>query len=124
MTQFETLLKTGHPLPFFGVDDYKFKLGPYVFEAVEDRSDGYRSMMEEVKEVGEVSTSIFFKQPVDDVWVREADEYPNVDGFYGAFDGYELVGHDDHVWLRFGTSNSSDYYPCFEFHYTPKEPGR
>ncbi len=119
---FDQLLKCGHPMPFHGVDNHQFKLGKHVFEAVEDESDGYRSMMNEVKEVGEVSTSIFFGSPVDDVVIREAAENQEGAEMYGSFDGYELVGYDGHVWLTFGTSNNDDYYPCFEFRYSPRAP--
>lgn len=97
---------------FYGVDGNAFKLGGHVFEAVEDPSDGYRSMLREVAEK-DPSGLIFFRRPLAKVQVKRVDE--------GNFEGYVVVDvTDDHVWLRLGTDHSDDYYPCFIFAYQPK----
>lgn len=108
--------KLGEPLKFYGVDNNRFKLGPDVFEAQEDPSDGYRSYLGTVAKVAEPG-DVFFRKPLDTVTAREVDHVKR--GNY-YFDGYELLGKDGHVWLRFGTDNVDDYYPFFVFEYTPK----
>lgn len=104
----------GNVWPFYGVDGNTFKLGDAVFEAVEDPSDGYRSMMDRVDAViGE--GSIFFGSSIALVRVERIDERD--------FVGYQLVdAHDGHVWLKLGTDEYDDYYPCFTFRYEPKGP--
>lgn len=103
----------GQEFPFFGVDNNTFKLGDTVYEAVEDESDGYRSMLEDVK-VKDHEGLIFFGQPVATVRLVSDD---------GEFDGYRLVDvADGHVWLRFGTDAADDYYPMFTFEYAAKAP--
>lgn len=105
---------------FYGVDCNSFKLDNCVFEAVEDENDGYRSMMSELRVVGEeeVNKLIFFKTPVARVRVEDESE-----GTYSShtFDGYKLVDvKDGHIWLTFGTDNSDNYYPSFSFYYQTK----
>lgn len=103
---------------FYGVDGNMFKLDKNVFEVIENPDDGYRSSMDEVKGPIDVilleKKPIFFRTAVDTVSVRPVNE--------GDFDGFELVSTDDskHVWLRFGTDMSDDYYPCFRFEYNAK----
>ena len=111
----------GQVVDFYGVDGTCFKVGNQVFEAVEDESDGYRSMMEEVYERTdwEQSNLNFFRRPVGRVRVEDVDE--------NLFDGYQLVEVGDgayggHIWLRFGTDNTDDYYPSFIFTYEPMQP--
>lgn len=109
------------PLPFHGVDNHRFRLGPNVFEAVEDPDDGYRSYLGSVQATD--GEGIFFSNPVDTV---EAVEYlEKFDSKAGTRDveGWALrsVG-DGHVWLVFGTEDYWDYYPCFVFRYTPRAP--
>jgi hypothetical protein len=41
-----------------------------------------------------------------------------------TFDGYDLTDDDGHLWLRIGTDNMDDYYPCFTFDYYPKESAK
>lgn len=87
------------------------------FEAVEDESDGYRSMLEEVRTVP-LEGLIFFSSPIANLTVEDvADEV--VAGHYGVFNGYRLVDSTGHRWLLLGTSNSDDYYPCFTVDYDP-----
>jgi hypothetical protein len=102
----------GKVLGFYGVDGNAFKTGRYVFEAVEDENDGYRSMMRGVAEVKDPSGLIFFKRRVATVRVEEDSE----------FDGFRLVDvADGHTWLRLGTDHADDYYPMFRFDYEPKK---
>jgi hypothetical protein len=54
---------------FYGVDNYQFKLGDAIWEAIEDPSDGYRSMLDTV-ERKDTAGSIFFGQPVARVRVE------------------------------------------------------
>lgn len=107
----------GETVDFHGVDCNAFCVSVdgerYAFEAVEDESDGYRSMLAEVKRVP-TAGNIFFEQPVARVTVSM------VEGESGEhFRGYELTDADGHVWLRAGTSNCDDYYPYFTFSYDP-----
>lgn len=122
-TDFDSLI--GQVLPYFGVDNNCFKLGDQAWEAVEDESDGYRSMMEAVRAV-DGADCIFFSAPIARVRVEEADQIRNPWGdnsFDYDSEGYRLVDVDDgHVWLEFGTRNRHDYYPCFTFNHWPKEP--
>ena len=80
------------------------------FEAREDESDGYRSMMDEVVPVP-VAGHIFFKTPVAQVRVERV--------VLADFDGYDLVDETGHTWLRLGTSTTDEYYPMFIFDYAP-----
>lgn len=102
------------PLPFFGVDNNRFKIGDVVYEALEDPDDGYRSYL---TSVAVRDGGIFFPNPVATVTITECSEpEPNND----SFAGYAIKGEDGHQWLKFGTDTSDNYYPCFVFRYTPK----
>lgn len=99
---------------FYGVDNNTFCIGSngsrMALEALEDESDGYRSYF------GCFATSsvgkIFFGTPVARVKF--------VDSSAGPFSGWSLVDvTTGHVWLRVGTDNLDDYYPCFTFDYMP-----
>ncbi len=113
----------GQTVDFYGVDNHMFRLGVEgvlaTFEAVEDESDGYRSMMRDVRTVPDVEAAgIFFATPVAAVVVENADHGTAGDG--DAFEGYALRDPaTGHVWLELGTSNNDDYYPGFEFNYQP-----
>lgn len=105
----------GKTCSFYGVDNGRFRLGldweVQTFEAVEDPDDGYRSMMEKIENI-EGMGGVFFARPVAMVVPARADE--------GDFEGYELRDAETgHVWLRFGTSDTSDYYPYYTFEYMP-----
>lgn len=103
----------GVRLPFYGVDNLHFKLGDKVYEVLEDGDDGYRSYLGSV-EVRETSGLIFFGKPVDEVVCVKAPTD-------GDFDGYDIKSlRDGHVWLRFGTDDSLDWYPSFVFRYQPR----
>jgi len=106
----------GKEFDFYGVDNNCFKLGDTIFEAVEDEDDGYRSCMKEVLIRTDTEHGlIFFQRPVAEVRVAPATEHD--------FDGYMLIDtNDGHKWFKFGTADSSDYYPCFRVEYNPKPP--
>ena len=107
------------PLPFYGVDGNRFKLGDKTYEAVEDPDDGYRSCLGSV-EIRDDGAGIFFPNPVDTVVVVDIDE-PREDGADGAPDGWALRSIvDGHTWLVFGTEHYDQYYPGFLFRYTPR----
>lgn len=112
-------------LPFHGVDNNKFKLGGYIFEVLEDESDGYRSCLETVRRTyidpdrpwhdghGDM---IAFRKPIAKCRVTDDRQYgQNVDDEF-----LHLIDENGHVWLTFGTSNTDDYYPCFRFEYKPR----
>ena len=104
----------GKKFKFYGVDNNQFKLDKVAYEALEDENDGYRSCLGAVV-VKDIEKSIFFRTAIASVWL--------VYDLEGSFDGYRLVDvKDSHVWLRFGTDNSDDYYPWFVFEYSPKAP--
>lgn len=108
---------------FYGVDNNSFKIGVHIFEAEEDEDDGYRSFLRSV-EVKDPAGLIFFGTPIATVRVADLDEISS-DRYETRplHDGYQLIDVDDgHVWLRFGTDVSDDYYPCFIFDYMPKPP--
>lgn len=115
---FDDLLTAG-PVSFYGVDNNMLRVGVngelLTFEAKEDESDGYRSMMNEVALVPGLG-GVFSGVPFCEVTVMVA---PGNSGSHGSFDGYQLVDMRGHVWLTFGTDNSDDYYPSFTFSYTP-----
>ena len=107
----------GESLKFYGVENRVFCVSigrsrkRRAFEAVEDESDGYRSMLDEIREVT-TDGKIFFDRPIATIFVKEVES---------GFSGWELVdAKDGHVWLRFGTDNADDYYPMFTFEYDPK----
>lgn len=114
--KFSDMVGDGKFHSFFGVDNNTFKLGRWIFEAIEDENDGYRSMLGTVeqKDCKEIQYCIFFGRPICQVRVKEAFD----------IEGYELEDADGWVWLRIGTDQSDEYYPWFVFEYKPKEPKR
>lgn len=104
----------GQRVGFCGVDNQTIVLlvdGKLrAFEVVEDEEDGYRSSLEEVREVP-IGDTIHFREPVADVIVSEIAA--------ARCDGYQFADDSGHVWLQVGTDYSCDYYPCFVFDYTP-----
>ena len=105
----------GKTVDFYGVDNNVLCVGTVfdgrmAFEAVEDEADGYRSMLDEVKQVP-LTGHIFFRTPVTKLNISEITS--------PGFSGYVLTDASGHVWLRLGTNCCDDYYPCFTFDYTP-----
>lgn len=106
---------------FYGIDGQKFKLGRYVFE-VTDNGDGYRSYLDEIKEVTE-NFGNFSPKCLAMVTVTKANPIGLREQnapIYNIDSGYRLIDEKGHVWLTFGTDNENDYYPIFVFEYTPK----
>jgi len=105
----------GERVGFCGVDNHTIVLktsrGLRAFEVVEDEADGYRSMLDEAREVP-LADTIHFREPVTEVTVGKVENS-------SAFSGYEMLDRNGHVWLKAGTDYSDDYYPCFVFDYTP-----
>lgn len=95
---------------FYGVCDCHFKLDDVVWRAVEDPQDGYRSMMEKIERVADVSNLTFSSVPFATVQVRTND-----------LEGYDLVDDGGHVWVTMGTEDMEAYYPCFVFRYSPPQ---
>jgi len=95
---------------FYGVDNTHFKLGAQVYQAVEDEDDGYRSCLQEIEVVSkadvEARNLVFPKRPVDTVRVVTDEDFTSL-----------ISTRDGHVWLKFGTDVSDDYYPVFIFQY-------
>jgi len=108
---------------FYGVDCNSFKLDNCVFEAVEDNSDGYRSMLSDIRMKDDVEGLIFFRTPLARVRVEDASDYLRY-SFQQPdepFEGYKLVDVvDGHVWLTFGTEYGDSYYPSFTYYYKTK----
>lgn len=97
----------GQTFKFYGAAEHQFKLNTTVWEAIEDESDGYRSYLGSVERKD--STAIFFRTSLANVILKyDGDHYRLEDAA------------DKHVWLKFGTDNSDDYYPMFVFSYEPK----
>jgi hypothetical protein len=109
----------GKEISFYGCDNHTFKIGDetgtYVFEALEDESDGYRSYLGSVQlHDKQLKSLIFFQTPIATIKiidntndrVKEVYQFVDVD-----------PAHHNHVWLEFGTDNADDYYPIFTFYY-------
>lgn len=109
----------GTPLPFFGVDNHLFKVGDVVYAVLEDDNDGYRSALGCVEERS--GEGIFFGTAVDTVIAEPLNEPATLRPYRREFDGWVLrSAKDGHEWLRFGTEDYTDYYPCFVFRYSPR----
>lgn len=120
MAVFDDMAVDGEFFDFFGVDGNAFKVGGAALEAVEDPDDGYRSCLKELRTAPD--GSIFFRSPVARVCVRVVSQTCDRSaGHYYSFRGWELVDADEHRWLRVGTIDYDDYYPCFTFEYSPRK---
>ena len=88
-----------------------FQLGSVLFEIMEDESDGYRSAMQEARVLARDANG---GERVGEVVIKNQKDAQD-------FTGWELVDtNDGHIWLKFGTNNLDDYYPCFVFQWEPK----
>lgn len=105
----------GKTFKFYGVYDTLFKIGPYVFEAIEDEEDGYRSHLKCIQHTTDENL-VFLGRSFARVKVVDI-----TDG--DRFDGFALVDVDTgHQWLEVGTNWVDEWYPCFIFRYeTPKQ---
>lgn len=110
--EFESIV--GKEFGLYGVDNLSFKVGRYVFEAIEDECDGYRSCLKMI-EKKDPTGLIFFNQSVAKIMITKRIGDP-------SFKGYDLVDvKDGHIWLEIGTGNNDNYYPLFVFSYKPKK---
>ena len=113
--KFEELL--GRTVAFYGVDANCFKIAVdgkiYIFEAVEDEQDGYRSCLGCFELVdGTQENLVFYEAPMAFVVIDEETE--------GMIYGYTFVDVETgHKWLQIGTDESDSYYPAFVFDYVP-----
>ena len=111
--------RIGLEADFYGVDCNSFKLDNYIFEAIEDNEDGYRSCMSDIRMKDDTTGLIFFNTPLARIRVEERTDSRSQKH---RFDGYNLVDvTDGFVWLTLGTDNIDDYYPSFEFYYQHKD---
>lgn len=102
---------------FYGVCGNRYKLDNTVWEAIEDKSDGYRSYLGSIEISTEKSDDIFFPDSLGKVYVQKYDQNDT--------DGWTVVDEaTGHVWLVIGTNHSDSYYPSFRFEYTPKDPAK
>jgi hypothetical protein len=117
----------GKRFAFYGVDNNVFCLSDKsgkrrAYEVMEDEEDGYRSSLKDYRQVP-LKGHIFFRQPIANVRLEAVETGRTGAPNYGrSFDGFQFVDvRTGHVWLRFGTEDYDDYYPCFIFDYTPRE---
>ena len=90
----------------------QFQLGDVIFEAIEDESNGYRSMMQEVRLVKTDAP----RRSGDFLGIVTIEKV-----YENDFDGFHLTDKDGHIWLTFGTDNVEDHYPTFKFLLSSKE---
>lgn len=91
-----------------------FILDKYKLEALEDESDGYRSMLSHVQVLDDnfISKEGAYLATVEVV----EEEDTNCD-----FSGYYIRDvNTGHHWYKIGTNNHDYYYPLFEFYYNPQ----
>ena len=121
--RFDFFALTKHPFEFFGACNNQFKVDAGVYEILEDPDDGYRSYMHGIMVPD--SKEIFLPISVAKVKFIKIDvDTKKNSGDWDAerFTGYGLEDLvDGHIWLKFGTNRSSDWYPCFVFRYNAKE---
>lgn len=111
MSEFHDII--GQEFDFYGVCCEAFKIDDKIFEAVADGNDGYRSYLDSIP-LRNGDGFIFFHNPIARVKIENDPDETN--------DGYRFIDvNDGHIWLRFGTDSSDDYYPMFIFHYQPKK---
>jgi hypothetical protein len=109
---------------FYGTDGNKFKIGDYVFEALQDDNDGYRSSLGDIVPAeGNFPSKAYCRVRVEEV--NSGIQMKEADGGAGLFmdSGYALRDlKSGEVLAAFGTDNEDDYYPCFVFwEFTPKK---
>lgn len=98
---------------FYGACNNEFKVDNFIWEAIEDPDDGYRSYLKTVNR--KRSTGIFYRDPIAQVTIESIE-------IERSFVGYYIVDVEDkHIWLKIGTDYTDDYYPYFVFEYQPKE---
>ena len=122
MTQ-HFLSLVGGVVDYYGADggEHEFKIDGIVFKVLEDPDDGYRSHLGTIEYSGS-SEGIFFPNPISQVRIESYEDDTRGEEYStGTCEGYKFVDvNDGHVWLEFGTDNTSDYYPYFVFRHWPK----
>ena len=96
------------------VNSVKFELDGIIYMATENPDDGYRSYMNELEIINE---PLKFKIPqMQVVCIHETrDEYSSKSDILSFIDV-----ENGEVFLRIGTENTDDYYPCCLFEYKPE----
>ena len=114
---------------FYGVDGNAFKLGikdkHFVFEAIEDPDDGYRSYLGSIN-VSLVNNFLFFPKPITKIELQfcSGQSYDQNYEVYGhvekGFSGFKFLDlKSKKPILTVGTDEYDTYYPCFVFNYDP-----
>lgn len=88
----------------------QFQLGSVIFEVLEDESDGYRSYLgsvqivtrSAVKKQGDILGEVIISEDGDFYYLNDCKT--------------------NHIWIRFGTDNSDEWYPSFIFDFMPYNP--
>jgi len=120
----DALAEAGTVCDYYGAAEaeHEFQLDHVVFKVLEDPEDDYRSSLGAVI-YGDPNDAkgIMFRRPIARVRVVKGEFTLEDDGGYSEeLKGYQLIDADTgHVWLRFGTENWNDYYPCFIFTHRP-----
>lgn len=100
---------------FYGVCGNRYKLDDIVWEAMENKSDGYRSYLGSIDVSAEKSSDIFFAASLGKVYVSKCADP----------EGWQIVDEETgHVLLRIGTDYGDNHYPCFRFVCAPKDPSK
>jgi len=86
------------------VEDFKFRIGDLTFEAIEDESDGYRSMLGSLEIVQNIRP-----QFREEVTISSSDN-----------ELFFLTNTSGQVVLTVGTDRADDYYPTFIFNWQPR----
>jgi hypothetical protein len=93
-----------------------FRLDDYVFEAVEDESDGYRSYLDKILTLPEIPYEYQNLLPIATVIIIDEDFLYLKENIRTLDSGYQLVDADTaQLLLEVGTDNEDDYYPAFVF---------
>lgn len=92
---------------------FSFRMDGVVYTAVENPSDGYRSMMDKVLASDDVMRNVFLPVKVT-ARMRETCDY-------GTAEVLQLIDAANRkVILEVGTDNTDDYYPWFVAKWTPE----
>lgn len=97
-----------------GIDGVVFSLDGRVYMAIEDESDGYRSMLDRVIEISDNHDFIGRYEFKLDVLCRMASNDSDT-----VLEMLDL--QTGATVMRLGTEDVTDYYPSFVFEWTPPE---
>lgn len=93
--------------------ELRFVLDGVAFAAIEDPSDGYRSMLDGV---------FFCKSRIENTFPAVRVELSRVESETDNL--YRMTTTLGDVVVEFGTENADDYYPCFVSHFNPHMLGK